>query len=347
MSARHMWKLGPLLILGIVALGALLPATAGAQPGPQAVAVCPVPISEVDQGVEVCVDRGEGALYFEGDPIRICVTANIPVILIFPPPPPPLIRVTDQVDGHPPRVIFEDHFFSGQRCIDAVITAPFGRETIRAEAINQSGQVFASDSTFFFSAPRNEPPPHDASITVDRGPGGVYTVGDPIRICYDVPGPGPITITDVHADGTQHVLLSGNDDGTGGCFNGTVTPPAGTECLRLDYHTSAGSGTTQVCFQVVGSGPAPGNAFISTDRSLYRAGDPIRICYDVPGPGPITITSLLPGGGSRVVLSGYEDGAGGCVDRTLGPETGIKCLRLEYNTSGGSGSRQTCFRVTA
>jgi len=332
------------LALALVAVAGSSPARAQ-EPGAQAVAVCPV--QEAPNGVEVCVDRGEGAVYFEGDPITICVTVNLPVILIFPPPPPPLVRVTNSVDGGAPRVLIEDHFWNGQRCITSTITQPLGQETIHAEVIAQDGRLLASDATHYTSLPRTQPPPANASIGVDRGAGATYTVGDAIRICYDIPAPGQVTITDFLPDGSSHVLLSGPDDGTGDCFDAVVTLPAGTECLRLDYATGAGSGATQVCFQVVGSGPNPGVAFIRTDRSLYRAGQTIQICYDVPGPGPITITSLLPGGGSRVVLSGQEDGTGACFQTGLGPEVGIKCLRLDYSWSGGGGTRQTCFRVTA
>src|SRR5215207_8295159 len=80
-------------------LWGIAPAHASAQSAP------PCPVSEAPNGVDVCVDRGEGALYAEGDAIRICVTVNIPTILIFPPPPPPLVRLTNTVDGAAPRVL--------------------------------------------------------------------------------------------------------------------------------------------------------------------------------------------------------------------------------------------------
>ena len=341
MVPTMLWKLGVPIVAAMVFLAASAPGSASAQQA-QAVSNCPPP--EALHGVEVCVDRGPGSVYYEGDPITICFTVNVPVIAIYPPPPPPLVRVTNSVSGGPPQVIYEEYMQSGQRCLNRTIVPPLGHEVIRAEVIGRDGRLIGSDQTTYTSLPRSGPA--QGSISVDRGAGAVYNVNDPIRICYDVPAPGPVTITDILANGTQQVLLSGYDDGTGGCFNGIVTPPAGTECLRLDYSTSAGSGSTQTCFQVVGSGPPPANAFISVDRSVYRVGDPIHICYDVPGPGPVTVTSLLPGGGSRVLLSGYEDGTGACFTRSLGSETGIKCIRLDFSGDYGSGSRQTCFRVT-
>ena len=70
------------------------------------------------------------------------------------------------------------------------------------------------------------------SITTDRGQ---YQPGESIRVCYTVAAPGPFRITDTQADGTVHTFFSGYDDGTGGCLLGTVTPPAGTECLRKTH----------------------------------------------------------------------------------------------------------------
>ena len=341
MVRRFGWALAAPLVLALVLLAAAVPAPAAAQS--QAVAPCPVP--EALNGVEVCVDRGDGAVYFEGDPITICVTVNIPQIAIYPPPPPPLVRVTNSVNGGPPRVLFEERMASGQRCIHGVISPPFGVEVIRAEVIGQDGRLIASDTATYVSAPRSTQP-GPATLTVDRGPGGVYTIGELIQICYDVPGPGPVTITNIHADGTRHVLLSGFEDGTGACFTGTVTGPAGTECLRLSYSTTGGSGSVQTCFQVVGAAPPPATAFISTDKSVYQIGELIRICYDVPGPGPVTITDIQPNG-SHVLLSGYEDGTGACFLATVTPPPGIECLRLDFSSAAGSGSRQTCFQVRA
>ena len=116
-------------------------------------AACPVPLEAVDQGVAVCVDRGERSVYRQGEAIEICVSANIPQILIFPPPPPPIIRVSNSTNGGPETVIFEQAFASGQECFDAVIVAPTGDEQIKAEAVSRDGRVFATAVTSFISVP--------------------------------------------------------------------------------------------------------------------------------------------------------------------------------------------------
>ena len=252
MKARVLWLLAASLFVALVALGAAAPSQTSAQSQTQAAAPCPAP--DAPNGVDVCVDRGEGARYTEGDPIRICVTVSIPMIEIYPPPPAPLVRVTNSVNGGTPQVLFEESLWSGQRCLTATITPPLGQEVIRAEVIGHDGRVIASDSVSYTSAPRSSTP-STARVTVDRGVGGVYAVGDPIRICYRVPGPGPVTLTDILADGRSQVLRSGWDDDTGDCIAGTVTPPTGRECLRLEYSSARGSGSTETCFQVVGAEP--------------------------------------------------------------------------------------------
>lgn len=306
-------------------------------PGPEAQALARCPQAQALNGVAVCVDRGPGALYTEGDPITICVTVNIPQIAIFPPPSPPLIRVTNRVNNGPPVTLIETATASGQRCIQATIAAPFGSETIRAEAV---GSPAISDSVSYQSVPRFAP---SGTITVDRGEGGLYQPGDSITVCYTVPGPGPLTITDYLGDGTSHPFYSVYDDGRGDCVSGTVTPPLGTECFQLDFPEAVGAGAPRVCFRVdrVVRPPTPRMGTISTDRPSYRIGETARICYGVPAAGMITITVLLPGGASRPLLTVNDDGFGDCFSRPVAAPVGLHCLRLDY----AGGSAQSCFQA--
>jgi hypothetical protein len=143
-----------LIVAGMAAVAG--PGVAGARTA-QPAQTCPLPEAEVEGGVEVCVDRGEGSFYFEGESITVCVTANLPVILIFPPPPPPLIRVTGSTDGGPARVLLEVEMHSGQECVTGTVVAAFGLESIRGEAIGDDGRPFASDTTWYFSIGLGEP----------------------------------------------------------------------------------------------------------------------------------------------------------------------------------------------
>ena len=196
-----------------------------------------------------------------------------------------------------------------------------------------------------------------ASVTTEKSQ---YQIGGSIRICYRVPGPGLVTITDTQG-GTSNVILSGNDDGRGDCISGRVEPPPGQECFRLDYAGSRGSATAQTCITVIGqpsSNPGAGNsgsgdnaagsggtASISTEKATYQVNDPIRICFTVPGPGPITITDTQ-GGSSNTLASWNDDGRGGCVNGMVTPPIGQECFRLDYQGTRGSGTAQTCIEVS-
>jgi hypothetical protein len=99
-----------------------------------------------------------------------------------------------------------------------------------------------------------------------------YTVGSSIAICYSLPGPGGITITDLQGS-SSNVLLSGQDDGTGDCVGGTVSPPVGRECARIDYTGSSGSTSAQACWTV----SAGGAGTTSTSGGTTSASDPYYV----------------------------------------------------------------------
>jgi hypothetical protein len=131
--------------------------TPGAPPGaaPAIIAPdCPVGSDQLSTsgGLAVCVDRGEGSTYVEGDRITVCASANIPTIAIYPPPPPPTIRV-ESIVGRSNRTLLEDQFAEGHRCLTGTIAPPFGQETVRVQAIRADGRVFLEDTATFTTRP--------------------------------------------------------------------------------------------------------------------------------------------------------------------------------------------------
>lgn len=117
-------------------------------------AVCPVPTGEVPNGIKVCTDRGDGATYTDGDRITVCVSASIPQIAIFPPPPPPTIRVENIAADGATRLLIDARMASGQQCVAGTVVAPFGEETVRAQALGSDGRVFQADSVRFTTVAR-------------------------------------------------------------------------------------------------------------------------------------------------------------------------------------------------
>ena len=116
---------------------------------------CPVSSDELSTsgGLAVCVDRGEGSTYTEGDRITVCASANIPTIAIYPPPPPPTIRVESIIGGRT-RTLLEDQFAEGHRCLTGTIAPPLGQETVRVQAIRDDGTAFLEDTVTFTTQPR-------------------------------------------------------------------------------------------------------------------------------------------------------------------------------------------------
>jgi hypothetical protein len=70
------------------------------------------------------------------------------------------------------------------------------------------------------------------SISVDKGPGATYRLGERIRVCYTVPRPDYMRILKTTSQG-QTVWQQWYDDGTGWCLNGTVGAPTGEHRLTI------------------------------------------------------------------------------------------------------------------
>jgi hypothetical protein len=197
--------------------------------------------------LSISTDR---ASYRVGDPITYCytVTGAVP------------FRIVDISPNGTQQVILTGTGPVSNQCRTGTVTLPTGQECLRIETTGTQ-TVFSPTSTQVTPAqtcfqvtqamtptPTPTPPPGTASITTDRPS---YRVGDPITYCYTVPGPSFVRIVNTLADGRQQVLLSGNDDGRGDCRLGTIGPPPGRECLRLEYSGEFGSGMREVCYQVL------------------------------------------------------------------------------------------------
>lgn len=66
--------------------------------------------------------------------------------------PLPLVRVVNIVNGGPERVVFEEAFAGGQRCLDLTIVTPTGSEILRVDVIDQqNGNLIATDQVWYTS----------------------------------------------------------------------------------------------------------------------------------------------------------------------------------------------------
>jgi hypothetical protein len=127
--------------------------------------------------------------------------------------------------------------------------------------------------------------PGTAAIFTDKQQ---YNLGDAIQVCYRIPIAGYITITDLPSSQQTQVFYQGPSAGTGGCLPGTITPPAGQECLILTYPLAGGSGRTQTCFYV--NGPVPPTGWIDAGAAQVDASG--NFSFSGPLPVPTTLTFM-------------------------------------------------------
>jgi len=109
-------------------------------------------------------------------------------------------------------------------------------------------------------------PPVQAELTVDRGCGAAYVVGDPIVVTTTIQtidpqvfgqSAAPFRLLDVLPDDTQQVFdLGVLGEGQTSQIEGTITPPVGTEMLILQVLMPNGQwqDVTRCSFQVIGTG---------------------------------------------------------------------------------------------
>ena len=139
------------LAVGLLSLGAILAlaltASFGSRPGRAAQADL----------ITLSIDRGNGALYREGEPITICVALhfdgpNIYMVSAFP------VRVLNSVENDPAVVIWEGTVdATGQECFVRVMAPPFGRESIVAEVFDpiNGGRIAWAEAHYVSAAGRS------------------------------------------------------------------------------------------------------------------------------------------------------------------------------------------------
>lgn len=182
----------------------------------------------------------------------------------------------------------------------------------------------------------------EVTIRVDRGEGATYRVGDPITYCYSVNMPMDITIGEQFDAGGELQLVSGHDDGSGGCFSRRVVAPAGRHRVFIvgpmysipcpppaspGCHADAVAGD-DTYYQVTG-GAEPTTYTRTIDgwrSSLTDTGIDLRVGARVTVTATGTVSFSTGGAGA-----GPE---GGCTDPGIYPPT--RCHALIGRVGDGS-----------
>jgi hypothetical protein len=86
---------------------------------------------------------------------------------------------------------------------------------------------------------------------------------------------------------------------------------------------------------------------VTTDKSSYQVGDPIRICVEVNTAGVIRVFDLTPDGQRREVRTA-QLAAHDCFTGMITPPTGRECVHVEFTAAAGRmASAESCFEVRA
>lgn len=261
------------------------------------------------------------------------------------------VRLTETLPDGSSRVWDTFDEYGTGECVHETANSVLGTRTITLDA---SGVVTDVESTSFdvtsgtvkCSTLTKGPLPAGCAvptITTDRTQ---YAFGDPVTVCYTVPGPYHVTITLRHSDGTAVQVLDGQDDGTGGCLRPMPAgPPVGMHDMHLDVSVNGSllaSADAQysvynpcsVAVAATGGGTQPTSrcGSLTTDRSSYTVGQSVTVCYTMPFglPAHVNIGITYPDGTSKTVLDSVDDGTGGCLPPgTAADPAGTRHLHMD------------------
>ena len=183
--------------------------------------------------VEMTVDRGNDALYRDGDPISVCIYLrfNVP----SPTPGAPFaVRVTGSVDGYPSAMFYETAVPAvGHECFASVVRGPFGAETLRADVFDPGTRRLVASTLAYYRSEPHRDPAMDLTVTVDRGDGATYNLGEMITICVWTSRPAIVQLSYFVND----VAITTRGLGTlagWSCGEARVAWPIGWETVRAE-----------------------------------------------------------------------------------------------------------------
>ncbi len=92
----------------------------------------------------------------------------------------------------------------------------------------------------------------------------------------------------------------------------------------------------------------PGAPAIWTDQPGYVPGALLAYCYLPQVPANVTVTLIRTPADQQVLLSGFDDGSGGCQEFVVSPPAGPRILRLTVEYGGEvTAEVETQFQVLA
>jgi streptogramin lyase len=184
------------------------------------------------------------------------------------------------------------------------------------------------------------------ALSIDRGCGGAYSIGDAITISITPSESMTATLVDFQTGGMQSSLALGAiPAGTTRIVHGTITGPAGVEGLAVMAETTAGLWTSAGCTLGVG-GASPTSVSVSVDRgcgAVYHHGETatailqssvvgVARLYQVTRDGHVAGVSTLP------IFPGVTERISAPISATSGTSTFV----LQVTSALGQVLAATC-----
>lgn len=235
------------------------------------------PLAEAHFGT-VTTDRSQ---YNYGDNVNICFQIT----------DPGYVKLTLEAPGPVDTVIYAQNVTASGDCVSAPAGPPPSQRTVLFdESFSDGFPDFTASTTYTVSG--SSGPSGSCGTTRGQRCTAIWTdksqyqLGESLHYCYSVSVPGHVRITDTLPDGSSQVVLDGNDDGSGDCRSGTITPPTGTERLHLELTATIYCITTpcpsvdetaDTSFQVISAPhPVPGGVWIGP-QSGYQTSGPLHL----------------------------------------------------------------------
>jgi hypothetical protein len=205
--------------------------------------------------------------YVVGEEVQACVGL----------PAPGTITLTEILPDNTSRVFFSGPVSATQACQAGTADPPAGTHCLRLDY--QGVSVLTTQTCF--TVVGAAAPPASSGLTIYTNT-SLYQIGDPLTVCYTVPAPGNVAITNTAANGQSNIIYANFDDGSGGCIKGTTVGPAGVECMSLTWDAvvvvpgaivSGEPLSTQTCYQVESTAtttPAP-TGYLALGSAPVRA----------------------------------------------------------------------------
>jgi PKD repeat protein len=184
------------------------------------------------------INRGCGATYQPGERMTISFTVNDDAV----------IKLFDfTTEGQMVQLLEQSVTASQRGSLVGQVVGPTGIETLVLFARTASGTITTAACSFTIGSPGDT-----VSLSVDRGPGGSYRPGEPIRFTYSVSEEASVVIYDFEPTGTLRQIGLGWVAAGSHSFDATVVGPPGVETAVLMAYTRSGKVlTAAVSFNVV------------------------------------------------------------------------------------------------